>query len=117
MEKKKFDLLERTMKFAYELRRLLQELNPNDISSEDRKQLLRSSGSVGANYVEANESISKKDFVLRIRICKKEAMESMYWLELIKRTGDSNKREYIEKFIQEAKELGRIFGAIINKCQ
>ncbi|RZJ56361.1 MAG: four helix bundle protein [Flavobacterium sp.] len=51
---------------------------------EDGKQLVRSSGSVGANYIEANESLSKKDFCYRVKICRKEAKESIYWLTLLK---------------------------------
>ena len=50
---------------------------------EDGKQLVRSSGSVGANYIEANEALSKKDFIMRIKICRKEAKESRYWLKLV----------------------------------
>jgi len=42
--------------------------------------LVRASGSVGANYIEANESLSKKDFLMRVKICRKEAKESRYWL-------------------------------------
>ncbi|HLX13466.1 MAG TPA: four helix bundle protein [Bacteroidota bacterium] len=60
---------------------------PNNLSNlEYSKQVLRSSGSVGANYIEANESLSKKDFLLRIRICRKEVKESRYWLQLLLET-------------------------------
>ena len=79
----KYDLEERTMKFARRVRQFVKSL-PRTISNrEDIAQLIRSSGSIGANYIEANESLSKKDFLMRIKICRKEAKESKYWLLLI----------------------------------
>lgn len=81
--KQYYDLEERTLRFARDIRNLIEKI-PKSISSiEDSKQLIRSSGSVGANYIEANESLSKKDFIHRIKICRKEAKESRYWLQLI----------------------------------
>ena len=79
---------------------------------DDLNQLIRSSGSVGANYIEANESLSKKDFLMRIKICRKEAKESRYWLSLIE--GEETERS---KLIQEANELTNIFGAIVRKSE
>ncbi|OHA74472.1 MAG: four helix bundle protein, partial [Candidatus Wildermuthbacteria bacterium RIFCSPLOWO2_01_FULL_48_29] len=82
---------------------------------EDGKQLIRSSGSVGANYIEANESLSKKDFVMRIMISRKEAKESRYWLQLI----DIQENDILEKerqsLVKEATELMMIFSAIMRK--
>jgi four helix bundle protein len=84
---------------------------------EHGRQLIRASGSVGANYIEANEALSKKDFVLRLKICRKEAKESRYWLELVD-TNEAMDREsertYLEK---EATELMNIFGAILRKTE
>ena len=78
----KYDLEERTYQFAKKIVLFSHKL-PRTISNiEDGKQLIRSSGSVGANYIEANESLSKKDFVMRVKICRKEAKESIYWLSL-----------------------------------
>jgi four helix bundle protein len=78
---------------------------------------VRASGSVGANYLEANESLSKKDFVMRIKIARKEAKESRYWLQLID-TGDDNALEKTRAaLIQEATELMSIFGAIVRKSE
>jgi four helix bundle protein len=73
-----------------------------------------SSGSVGANYIEANEALSNKDFMYRIRISKKEAKESKYWLRLL----DCEEKDKNEQniMIQEAKELMLIFGGILQKC-
>ena len=82
--------------------------------TEDGKQLIRSSGSVGANYLEANESLSRKDFLMRIKIARKEAKESMYWLHLI----EANTPALEEKrtaLRQEAKELMLILSAIMRK--
>jgi four helix bundle protein len=82
---------------------------------EISKQLIRSAGSVGANYIEANEAISKKDFVMRIKICRKEAKESCYWLKLI----TCNKELDDEKaaLTQESTELTKIIGSIVVKSQ
>lgn len=77
------------MKFAKAVRDFVREF-PKDFSAyEDIKQLIRSSGSVGANYIEANNALSKKDFQMRIKICKKEAKESVYWLELLEASAQS----------------------------
>jgi four helix bundle protein len=84
---------------------------------EDGSQLLRASGSVGANYIEANESLSKKDFLVRIKICRKEAKECGYWLKLIDAGRDPALAREIENLIQEATELTSIFGAILRKSE
>lgn len=78
---------------------------------------VRSSGSVGANYIEANESLSKKDFVLRAKICRKEAKESRFWLNLIDTNHDKELEEQRLFLLQEATELMNIFGAIIRKSE
>lgn len=80
---KQYDLEERTLKFARNVRSFIKFLPKNISNFEDSKQLIKSSGSVGANYIEANESLSKKDFLTRIMISRKEAKESEYWLNLI----------------------------------
>ena len=85
---------------------------------EDTKQLVKSSGSVGANYIEANEKLGDKDFKFRLKIARKEAKESRYWLRLLKETnvGDKDK-ENIDKLNNEAEELRKILSAIINKSK
>ena len=76
---------------------------------------MKSSGSVGANYIEANESLSRKDFVMRIKICRKESKESRYWLKLIQvKSNDEKERESL---ILEATELMKIFGSIIERSK
>ena len=70
--KKPYDLVERTYQFAKEVRLFIKTLEKTIANIEDSKQVVRSSGSVGSNYIEANESISKKDFLYRIKICRKK---------------------------------------------
>ena len=72
--------------------------------------------SVGANYIEANEALSKKDFIIRIKICRKEAKESRYWLKLIE-VNDKNAEKQRQSLIQEVTELMKIFGAILEKSK
>ena len=115
MSSKVYDLEERTFQFAKDTRVFVKDL-PKTISNyEDVKQVVRSSGSVGANYIEANEKLSEKDFDYRIKICRKEAKETIYGLRLIKDTNDSMNRETIVKLINEADELKKIFSAILIK--
>ena len=114
---KKYDLEDRTLEFAKNVRVLVKKLNKSIANIEDGKQVVRSSGSVGANYIEANESLSKKDFIMRIKISRKEAKESRYWLRLI----DINQNNELESkrkvLIDEATELMKIFGAILQKSK
>ena len=83
---------------------------------EDIKQLIRSSGSVGANYIEANNALSKKDFQMRVKICKKEAKESKYWLQLLETINDQAEQDRIE-LEKESEELTYIFAAILRNSQ
>jgi four helix bundle protein len=115
-----YDLEERTFQFAKAVRLFVKTL-PKTIANianiEDGKQLVKASGSVGANYREANESLSKKDFVMRIKICRKEAKESAYWLRLIKETNSLTNADDAKKMIQEANELKKIFSSILEKSK
>jgi four helix bundle protein len=70
---------------------------------------------VGANYIEANESLCKKDFTMRIKICRKEAKESAYWLRLIVDTNDEKWKQEGKKLLNEALELKKIFSSILAK--
>jgi four helix bundle protein len=79
----RYDLEERTFQFARRVRAFVKRLPRTVCNVEDVKQVVRSSGSVGANYIEANESLSKKDFLHRIRISRKESKETRYWLRLL----------------------------------
>jgi four helix bundle protein len=112
---KVFDLEERTFQFAKAVRLFIKTLPKTTSNIEDGKQVIRSSGSVGANYREANEALSKKDFNMRIKISRKEAKESSYWLRLINETNSINNIDDANKLIQEANELLKIFSSIIAK--
>lgn len=113
---KQYDLEERTLKFARSVRSFVKLLPKNISNFEDGKQLIRSSGSVGANYIEANESLSKKDFVMRIMISRKEAKESEYWLNLIEVDNMVLAKTKTE-LIDEATQLRKIFGSILEKSK
>jgi four helix bundle protein len=112
-----YDLEERTKKLAIEVRNFIKIL-PKTISNlEDAKQLVRSSGSIGANYIEANESLSRKDFAMRIKISRKEAKESMYWLNIIQKSNilDEQTNAKCEFLIKETSEIRNILSAILKK--
>ncbi|MDP6561868.1 MAG: four helix bundle protein [Candidatus Peribacteraceae bacterium] len=108
-----FDLEDRTLNFAKNIRTLATQAKKKFEIIEDLKQLLRSSGSVAANYIEANESASKKDFVYRIKICRKEVKESRLWLTLLVLESKTLK-ENQNSLLKEARELELIFGAILR---
>ena len=72
-----------TYQFARSVRAFVKKLPRTICNMEDVKQVARASGSVGANYIEANEALSKKDFRMRIRISRKESKETRYWLRLL----------------------------------
>ncbi len=108
----RFDLEDRTLRFSDNVRSFIRKLKKTLVNVDDCKQLLRSSGSIGANYREANNSLGSKDFLMHIRICRKESKESVYWLQLIE-TQQALQSER-QKLLQEAKELELIFGAILR---
>ena len=72
---------------------------------------------MGANYIEANEALSRKDFIMRIKICRKEAKESRYWLQLFNTSGKQEIEKDRKALINEATELMNIFGSILQKSQ
>ncbi len=111
---KQYDLEERTFRFAAQTRMFLRGALGSFVG-EDQKQLLRSSGSVGANYIEANESLGKKDFLLHIRIARKEAKESAYWLKLLLVPPAFQGER--DRLLREATELMSILGAILRKSE
>lgn len=114
---KQYDLEDRTFTFAQRVRAFVKKLRKSIANIEDGKQLIRASGSVGANYIEANKSLSKKDFIMRIKICRKEAKESRYWLRLIDTYDDSEQESDRKSLVKEATELMNIFGAILAKSK
>ncbi len=112
-EVKKYDMEERTLNFAIKVRNYCKNLYKNQSNYEYSKQLIRSSGSIGANYIEANESLGKKDFLMRIRISRKEAKESIYWLKLT----ESDELKEKDLLINEATELMKILATILRKSE
>ena len=99
------------------MRLFVKSLPKTTANFEDLKQVVRVSGSVGANYIEANESLGKKDFLMRIKICRKEAKESAYFLGLINETNQLENKTEAERLIQEAIEFKKIVSAIIEKSK
>lgn len=112
---KRFDLEDRTLNFAKKVINLLSKLPKNTINFELTSQTIRSSGSIGANYREANDSLGKKDFYMRVRVCRKESKETKYWLELILHNNPDLEAD-IEPLISEATEFVKIFSSIVNKA-
>jgi four helix bundle protein len=112
---KQYDLEDRTFEFAKKCRDFTKKLPLTISNIEYGKQLIRSSGSVTANYIEANEKLTKKDFIHRIKISRKEVKESRLWLKLC--IPYDNQIKMQEQLIQEATELRKIFGAILNKSE
>ena len=112
-----YDLEHRTSQFAKATRKFLRRLPVTIANTEDSRQLIRSSGSVGANYLEANDSLSKKDFIMRIKICRKEAKESRYWLDLLDLPAKTDLESLRCELLQESTELMKIFGAILHNSQ
>ncbi|WP_157607954.1 four helix bundle protein [Seonamhaeicola sp. S2-3] len=111
---KPFNLEDRTFEFARDCHFLIKNLSKTISNIEDAKQLVRASGSVGANYIEGNEKPGEKDLKYRIKISRKEAKESEYWLKLLKSQNPSHSND-IEKLIIEAAEIRKILSTIINK--
>ncbi|MFB0520010.1 MAG: four helix bundle protein [Desulfatiglandales bacterium] len=114
---KPYDLEDRTFEFARSVRAFVKKLRKSVANIEDGKQLIRASRSIGANYIEANESLSKKDFIMRIKICRKEAKESRYWLMLIDTDDKLEHENHKKQLVNEATELMNIFGAILAKSK
>ncbi len=107
-----YDLEDRTLEFAKGVIAFINSLPKTLPNDEIAKQLVRAAGSVGANYIEANESLGKKDFLMRIRISRKESKESRYWLQLVACHDEAKTIQ--ARLVQESTELMKIFGAILR---
>ncbi len=112
---RRYDLEERTLRFAQNTIKLCQLLPQHVVNRELVSQLVRASGSVGANYREANEALSKKDFGHRIKIARKEAKEAYYWLQLLEGANPSTSDE-TTRLLQEALELRKILSTIADRA-
>lgn len=111
---KNYDLEERTKEFSYKILALCKNLPFNNINKRLTDQLIRSATSIGANYREANETDTKKDFKNKIRIAKKEARETIYWIELIKNTNQEFSTS-INNLLDESRQLMKILASIYLK--
>lgn len=112
----KYPLEERVEVFSEKIIDLVKKIRLNITNKNIIEQLIRSATSVGANYFEANGSSSKKDFINKIAISKKEAIETQYWLRLLNKT-DGNLKEEIIKLWDEAKQIGMILSKIISNVR
>jgi len=109
------DLEDRTFEFAQSVRAFVKQLPRTVSNTEDIKQLVRASGSVAANWIEADEALSKKDFLMRVKICRKEAKESRLFLRLVDAGFAKSNVVARETLATEARELTLIFSSIISK--
>jgi four helix bundle protein len=113
-----YDLEKRTYQFAKKVRLWVKTIPKTVENIEDIKQLVKASGSVGANYIETNESLGKKDFAMRIRISRKEAKERAFWIRMILEINDNLSDIETGKYLfQEATELKKIFSSIELKSK
>jgi four helix bundle protein len=112
----KYALEERVEKFGEEIIDLIKKVRINITNKNIIEQLIRSATSIGANYFEANGASSKKDFINKIAISKKEAIETQYWLRMLIKT-DSYLKEEIIKLWDEAKQIGMILSKIISNVR
>ncbi len=113
-EERRFDLEERTARFGEAVIAFAKRVPQNVVSLPLIGQLVRSGTSVGANYCEADDAVSKKEFLHKIGTCKKESRETKHWLRMIAAAEEGVKSE-ARILWQEAKELHLIFAAIIRR--
>lgn len=113
---KQYDLEERTAKFGERVILFVKQIPKDFVTLPILNQLVRAGTSVGANYCEADDAESKKDFVHKIGIAKKEARETKHWLRMIV-TAYPESKERARLLWQEAKEINLIFNAIVKKIR
>ena len=113
-EERAFDLEERTARFGESVVHFCKKISFTAITSPLISQIVRSATSVGANYCEADNAVSKKEFRLKIATCQKEARETKHWLRMIA-AADPTQKEPARTIWQEARELHLIFSAILRK--
>ena len=109
------DLEDRTFQFAQAIRTFVKALPKTVTNTEDVRQLVRASGSVAANWIEADEALSKKDFLMRVKICRKEAKESRLFLRLMDAGIAKDCTNSRDGLVKEAYELTLIFSTIISR--
>jgi len=115
VEEKIYDIRERVFRFAQGVLEIAEKLPQNRVCDVLRTQLVKSGTSIGANVEEADGTVTKRDFINKIVIARKEAKETKYWLRLI--AGKYIKTELLEGDIKEVQEIINILSAIINKTK
>lgn len=113
---KRFDLEERTTRFGKGIINFARRIRENAITRPLISQLVRAGTSIGANYCEADDAHSRKEFIQKISFCRKEARETKYWLSVVVESNPELKTESF-KLWREARELNLIFAAIVNKMK
>jgi four helix bundle protein len=110
-------LEERCHEFGKRVRRFCRKLKLDIMNAEDVRQLVRASGSVGANYIEANENVSNADLKFRLKLCRKESKESVHFLGLLEVFGDEPLNKERNELADEANQLRKIFSSMIVKIE
>jgi four helix bundle protein len=113
---RRFDLADRTARFGEEIIRFSKSVKQSAITSPLIRQLVRSGTSIGANYVEADEAGSKKEFRYRISVCKRETRETQYWIRMIVAAAPE-RADDARRYWKEAQELVLIFGSIYRSSK
>ena len=113
----KYDLEQRTLRFSKKLIRFSKKVRITSINRPMLVQLVRAGTSVGANYREANGASSRKDFIYKIYICRKECQETQYWIELMAEVVDGGLKEDLDWLSNEVDELVKIFVVISKKTK
>lgn len=117
---RKIDIGDRSLEFAMMVGKFVLRIPQNQLSKEYCRQLIRSSASIGANIEEADGALTRKDFINKLGISRREARETRYWFRLIKKTeiiNNSNVLQELDLLICEAKELLLILSAIIKNSR
>lgn len=111
---KNYDLEDRTLNYSIRVVSALKKYKKDDYLKSIIWQVTRSATSIGANYIEANDALGKKDFLMRLKIARKECKETVYWFKILKSTDNKNTKT-LDTLIDEAVEIRNILSAIINK--
>ena len=117
---KKYDIRDRTLEFAARVAKLAKTLTHNLVSYEYGKQVIRASASIGANIEEADGTLTRKDFLNKMALGRRESREAKYWLRLINRAdlvNNQSNRDELNYLVKEAEEIMLILSSIINKTK
>lgn len=112
-----YDFGERTTMFSRKIRRFIKQIPSTPFDIDDKKQIIDSSGSIGANYTESTEAMSKRDSIKCLKIARKEAKETIYWLKVIDANEDLTLEKEQESLAQEAQEIFLILCSMLGKLE